>query len=1050
MRMRKDQKGFTIVELLIAIAILSIVVASVCGFILVGSRSYASANSDINVQQEAQLSLNQMSDLLIDTTRSVNYGGYDAGGSYVKVLKDAEFTFTPEDKSLVIYNGVAVKNPGGGPDTIEEGNGNKNYHFYWDKSEETLFYAEADATTGVVPDFGDPGAEWVELAGHVTDFSVDLTQVDEKRVVQLSLTFLDGKKEYVTSNNVTIRNKVGVNDAELEALNRKKTLSVAIRDNATLEPGETYHFSTPKVTGDNVADRSVTWSVESAGSAATTFTDAVNGILKVGEDEPAGSVMVKIETNATDSDGNKATCTAPVYIKRVTSVSLAKTADSDSDNAEDEISPGCTFTISVNVAGNKLGETCSACGDDTTIDKQVVYDGNPYGNPYTWIVHNPSSVPGATTGWDPTKYIEILESKPDHATFRLKDDAPVSNDNTTYDVVIQAMSFLSTQDNAHGRHYDNWVPGSIRLKFKNSKKNIHVNGNLQWGQGTKIGIDYGPDFNGSGQGYYLVCARIREYGSESGEKVMIYRTLGSDPWVTPDLFGVEDISRPWYLSLQVIDPRSHFQPGVSPDNQPGQNIMQKVKEQIHDQVVLDVVADYLANCDSSGTYNGKYPHTDKFEGMINPPEIFYYYNGKRNLSGELHLNPVTSLSKDNGSHETRFGVDYVKNTKGNNGYGGGIEFANNNVKFSVYKEKSGGGLEKLYWYDAVNNNYQGNNKLYNALEVNDVQNAPSMMIKLDFNNRNAFSQVEGTYRLIPTIWYAQNPHTDHSYDIYYLDYEPNYGNKQYYEEPKSTIYYEMVNSGNVDAFWSYHDNSQFTKGEIYFPTPSEISEWYASPTNFDYYFNINDLQEKLGWHDAKQTYDFRKLVKGRESEQIYYKASSIRCRYVKDKNVYELELFYKYTDSVWNQTVEASAGVFQCAPDGTRWKRKDPGTYDSQLEKGNKNPSLNATANVNFQMEGRQYNGKMYIPLPTEKRFSSYDNDGFGFALNQSAEQSRDWRKVRYQPTGQTNTEQTEFAKLICAYDAASDTYTLKVYDRNNNYIVAFTCKSNGKQWTQQ
>ena len=56
-------------ELLIAIAILSIVVMSVCGFILVGSRSYASANSDINVQQEAQLSLNQMSDVLIDTTR---------------------------------------------------------------------------------------------------------------------------------------------------------------------------------------------------------------------------------------------------------------------------------------------------------------------------------------------------------------------------------------------------------------------------------------------------------------------------------------------------------------------------------------------------------------------------------------------------------------------------------------------------------------------------------------------------------------------------------------------------------------------------------------------------------------------------------------------------------------------------------------------------------------------------------------------------------------------------------------------------------------------
>ena len=86
MRMRKNQKGFTIVELLIAIAILSIVIAAVCGFILVGSRSYAAGNSDISVQQEAQLALNQMSDVVIDTTRSVNYVGYDASGSPQKAL----------------------------------------------------------------------------------------------------------------------------------------------------------------------------------------------------------------------------------------------------------------------------------------------------------------------------------------------------------------------------------------------------------------------------------------------------------------------------------------------------------------------------------------------------------------------------------------------------------------------------------------------------------------------------------------------------------------------------------------------------------------------------------------------------------------------------------------------------------------------------------------------------------------------------------------------------------------------------------------------------
>lgn len=73
--------------------------------------------------------------------------------------------------------------------------------------------------------------------------------------------------------------------------------------------------------------------------------------------------------------------------------------------------------------------------------------------------------------------------------------------------------------------------------------------------------------------------------------------------------------------------------------------MRDLEQQIHDQRVKDVVADYLANCDSSGTYIGtKYPHTDKFEGRILPPEIYYAYDGQTNLGGELKLKTVTTLA----------------------------------------------------------------------------------------------------------------------------------------------------------------------------------------------------------------------------------------------------------------------------------------------------------------------------------------------------------------------------------------------------------------------
>ena len=41
MGVREDQKGFTIIAVVIATVILSIVVLTVCAFIMVGSKSYA-------------------------------------------------------------------------------------------------------------------------------------------------------------------------------------------------------------------------------------------------------------------------------------------------------------------------------------------------------------------------------------------------------------------------------------------------------------------------------------------------------------------------------------------------------------------------------------------------------------------------------------------------------------------------------------------------------------------------------------------------------------------------------------------------------------------------------------------------------------------------------------------------------------------------------------------------------------------------------------------------------------------------------------------------
>lgn len=190
--MFKNQKGFTLVELLIVVAIMSIVALAVCGFIMSGVRSYHEASNDINVQQEAQLAMNQITDVLIDMNGKLEYVCCKDSQEQT-VCKEDELTFEPDDK-LLWYQG--------------EESGGQNYCFLWDKASENLYYAETD-TTEHFPSVKEPenSGQWALLARRVTQFAVDLSQFEEKRVVQITMKFICGDREYTTSGNVTVRNR---------------------------------------------------------------------------------------------------------------------------------------------------------------------------------------------------------------------------------------------------------------------------------------------------------------------------------------------------------------------------------------------------------------------------------------------------------------------------------------------------------------------------------------------------------------------------------------------------------------------------------------------------------------------------------------------------------------------------------------------------------------------------------------------------------------------------------------------------------------------------
>lgn len=73
--MCKDNKGFTLVELIVSITIFAIVLAAVFGFMLAGSRTYNTVTNRLDLNLQAQLAMNQISDYIIDCNACLYYSG---------------------------------------------------------------------------------------------------------------------------------------------------------------------------------------------------------------------------------------------------------------------------------------------------------------------------------------------------------------------------------------------------------------------------------------------------------------------------------------------------------------------------------------------------------------------------------------------------------------------------------------------------------------------------------------------------------------------------------------------------------------------------------------------------------------------------------------------------------------------------------------------------------------------------------------------------------------------------------------------------------------
>lgn len=768
--MRKNQKGFTLVELIIAVAILAIVTLAVCGFIVVGSRSYTSANTDIMLQQDAQLALNQISDVIIDTTDSISYGVRAGVGDMQLVLKDSEFGGEATEKCLAVIN----KNEAGST------NDNISYWFYWSKDDETIYFNKVEAysstmSTSEIKSAFEDAADQTKvsiLAQHVTDFSVDLTQFEANRVVMLSVTFENGNRVYSTSNNVTVRNRIALNEIDVGPLKRAEEFVINTVSSVTLEPGDTYSLSSKVNVTTSASDDAITFAQVGGDQYGTTVSS--DGMVTIGKADMRDNFSVKVSRTNEEYAGqnDRVAKTIRVNIKRVTSVNITGPTSAVQ---------GDTVDLTGSARGNLLGERCDQCiGDDLSKD---------------WDVYNWRVVSGDAS----------IVASGNSAAVTIGNNATVGDD-----IVIEASSDLSNRKGYGPASNPTVAPvtGIWRITVeKGTSGDFPLQGDFKFGTDNDPGIlDYMRQKLKTDHWRYVICVRVREMGATSAanDLVVIYYSVGANERFVPDMFGLQ-LNRSYKVFFQVLDPIS----AETRKNSNGGYVEDSAQ---------DIVDEYFAHLDSDGKYVGtKYESDELYSGLLNPPRITLTLNGvsyPNNLIDFVEKYHMISRDENVLGHPE---LGEIINVERN--------LISQNIRYTLYKGEGSNPANwtRIYGIDGSDSTLQNNQNQYTGNQsVGAISFNPdsSQFVKRDINNYDSASTV-GTYHVVPGYVYRNNPDPNNR-NFEYLYRDPRVVNGDwawhYYEQPESTITFVIDEGYNLEVSCEGGLN-----GKAYFPLPSERS-----------------------------------------------------------------------------------------------------------------------------------------------------------------------------------------------------------------------------------
>ncbi len=301
----KNNKGLSFVELICTVAIFSTVMTVVGSAMVVSANNYSRSSAELELQQEAQTTINIISNLVLDAA-SVEYDG-------------SKLTITNSNSSYEIYQ-------------------------FGDELRYSQTDFVADESGNIVSQV--IGTDKV-LAEGVSSFSADTTKFNDTKNVPITLGLESNSRTFTMTYNVTSRNgeKGGSGAGEFAYI---------MIDTIVLEPGDEYTFS-------NVSNKPVQWG--SANSGIFVEGDDIAGCgktdnntrlissnesgatLKIGLAEKAEKIVFRVQTQETSTETGEplAYKDVTVYIRRVNKINLSGTVE----NGVAEKAMGAEYLVNV-------------------------------------------------------------------------------------------------------------------------------------------------------------------------------------------------------------------------------------------------------------------------------------------------------------------------------------------------------------------------------------------------------------------------------------------------------------------------------------------------------------------------------------------------------------------------------------------------------------------------------------------------------------------------------------------------------------------------------